>query len=87
MKALQEHLNRWLLVYVVLAMAVGLGVGYPHAAWTRAHEETINGLTTLAVFLIIYPMMANLKIEALVKAGRTSRAWPWPCTSGRPSSR
>ncbi len=30
----------------------------------------MSNLTTLAVFLIIYPMMINLKLEALVKAGK-----------------
>jgi len=70
MKALQEHLNKWLLVYVVLAMAAGLTLGYPNAAWTKAHQDIVSNLTTLAVFFIIYPMMVNLKIESLVKAGK-----------------
>lgn len=70
MKALQEHLNKWLLAYVVLAMAAGLALGYPNAAWTKTHQNTVSNLTTLAVFFIIYPMMVNLKIEALLKAGK-----------------
>jgi|DewCreStandDraft_2_1066082.scaffolds.fasta_scaffold01681_8 ACR3 family arsenite efflux pump ArsB len=70
MKALQEHLNKWLLLYVVLAMAAGLALGYPNAAWTKAHQDIVSTLTTLAVFFIIYPMMVNLKIEALLKAGK-----------------
>lgn len=70
MKALQEHLNKWLLVYVMLAMAAGLALGYPNAAWTKAHQDIVSTLTTLAVFFIIYPMMVNLKIEALLKAGK-----------------
>jgi len=70
MKALQEHLNKWLLLYVVLAMALGVVLGYPNAAWTRTHPSTVSALITLAVFFIIYPMMVNLKLEALVQAGK-----------------
>jgi ACR3 family arsenite efflux pump ArsB len=70
MKALQEHLNKWLLLYVVLAMVIGLALGYPNAAWTKANPSLVSDLTTFAVFFIIYPMMVNLKIESLVKAGK-----------------
>lgn len=70
MKALQEHLNKWLLGYVVLAIALGLLVGHPNAQWVQAHPSAVSNLTTLAVFFIIYPMMINLKLEALLKAGK-----------------
>jgi len=70
MKALQEHLNKWLLLYVLLAMGLGLLVGYPNAAWTTKNSNTVKNLTTLAVFFIIYPMMINLKLEALLQVGK-----------------
>jgi ACR3 family arsenite efflux pump ArsB len=70
MKALQEHLNKWLLLYVVLAMGLGLLIGHPNAAWISKNSSTVSNLTTLAVFFIIYPMMINLKLEALLKAGK-----------------
>ena len=70
MKALQEHLNKWLLLYVVLAMGLGLAIGHPNAAWISKNSSTVSNLTTLAVFFIIYPMMINLKLEALLKAGK-----------------
>ena len=70
MKALQEHLNKWLLLYVVLAMGLGLAIGHPNAAWISKNSSTVSNLTTLAVFFIIYPMMINLKLEALFKAGK-----------------
>jgi hypothetical protein len=78
MKALQEHLNKWLLLYVLLAMGIGLGMGLPAAAWTKAHQGGISTLTTVAVFLIIYPMMVNVKWGALL--GRVSN-WGqvWDC--------
>ncbi|HEX2807647.1 MAG TPA: bile acid:sodium symporter, partial [Kineosporiaceae bacterium] len=33
----------------------------------------IGTMTTAAVFLVIYPMMVNLRVEALVQAGRNVR--------------
>jgi arsenite transporter len=70
MKALQEHLNKWLLLYVVLAMGLGLLIGHPNAKWIQVHQSTVSNLTTLAVFFIIYPMMINLKLEALLKVSK-----------------
>jgi len=70
MKALQDHLNKWLLVYVFAAMSLGLALGHPMAGWVKQNSSIISNLTTLAVFLIIYPMMINLKIEALLKASK-----------------
>ena len=70
MKALQEHLNKWMLLYVLLAIGIGLALGYPSAVWTQANQSLVSTLTTAAVFFVIYPMMVNLKIESLVKAGK-----------------
>ena len=74
MKALQEHLNKWLLLYVVLAMALGIAIGHPNATWIKANQSLVGTLTTLTVFFIIYPMMVNLKIESLVKAGKNVKS-------------
>ena len=73
MKTLQEHLNRWMLLYVILAIGLGLVIGYPSAAWTQANQSLVSNLTTTAVFFVIYPMMVNLKIESLVKAGKNAK--------------
>jgi ACR3 family arsenite transporter len=72
--ALHEHLNKWMLPYVVLAMAVGLAVGYPNAGWIQANAHTVGNLTTLMVFFIIYPMMINLKVESLLRAGKNVKS-------------
>ena len=50
LRLIQEHLNRWMLAYVALAMAAGLAIGYPPASVT-SRASTIGGLTTVAVFL------------------------------------
>jgi len=68
--SLQAHLNRWLLVYTSIGMVFGLVLGYPCSGWTDMHHTLIGTMTTLAVFFVIYPMMVNLKIEALLKAGK-----------------
>ena len=74
LRALQEHLNHWMLGYVALAMAAGLALGYPAASAAASASAAIGGLTTLAVFFIVYPMMVNVHFEALARAGRNLRA-------------
>jgi len=66
----QQHLSRWLIAYALVSMGLGLAIGYPWAPWTEAHAGSIKNLTTAAVFLIIYPMMVNIRLDALAKAGR-----------------
>lgn len=73
MKALQAHLNKWLLAYVVAAMGLGVLAGRPQAGWSQAHQGDLSTLTTVAVFMIIYPMMVNLRFGGLLKAGRNIR--------------
>jgi arsenite transporter len=70
MKHLQSHFNKWMLVYVLIAIGLGLLAGDINAAWTQANAGLVNTLTTVAVFFVIYPMMVNLKIESLVKVGK-----------------
>lgn len=70
MKAFQEHLNKWLLGYVVLAMLLGLLIGRPAFSWTESHRSLVSTLTTASIFFIVYPMMINLKMETLAHAGK-----------------
>ena len=72
-KTTQEHLNRWMLAYVSLAIVAGLVLGNAAAGWTKANTGPIGLITTAAVFLIIYPMMVNVRFEALLRAGRNLR--------------
>ncbi len=67
---MQEHLNKRLLLYVVAAMGIGLLLGWPNAGWTKGHGATVSAIMMVVVFLIVFPMMINLKVEALLKAGR-----------------
>ena len=72
-RSLQEHLNRWMLAYVSLAILVGLLAGDGLAGIAKSQAGLLGGLTTAAVFLIIYPMMVNVRFEALLRAGRNLR--------------
>jgi len=72
-KSIQEHLNRWMLAYVSLAIVAGLVLGNAAAGWTKTNTGPIGLITTAAVFLIIYPMMVNVRFEALLRAGRNLR--------------
>jgi ACR3 family arsenite efflux pump ArsB len=74
MKKFQEHLNKWLLLYVTGAMILGLLIGKPSASWVKANQSMVSSLTTVIVFLIIYPMMVNVKLESLAKASKNIKA-------------
>lgn len=70
---LQAHLSRWLMLYALGSMLAGALVGYPLRDWTARHTDDLGTLTTVSVFLVIYPMMVNLRVEALARAGRNVR--------------
>ncbi len=70
---LQQHLSTWLMLYAMGAITAGLVIGYPLRGWAGRHPDGIGTLTTVAVFLVIYPMMVNLRVEAMVRAGRNVR--------------
>lgn len=72
-RSVQEHLNHWMLAYVSVAIVAGLTLGTAATAWTQTNAGPIGALTTAAVFLIIYPMMVNVRFEALLQAGRNLR--------------
>ena len=72
-RALQEHLNRWMLAYVSLAIVTGLVAGNGLAGFAKSQAGLLGGFTTAAVFLIIYPMMVNVRFEALLRVGRNLR--------------
>jgi len=72
-RSLQEHLNRWMLGYVSLAIVVGLLAGNAAAGFAKSQAGPLGGLTTAAVFMIIYPMMVNVRFEALLQVGRNLR--------------
>jgi len=70
LKKLQNHLNKWMLVYSLVVMVVGvlLGYGKSAASWVQSNQKLLSTLNTILVFFIIYPMMVNIKLEQLLKS-------------------
>ncbi len=65
LKTVKEHFSKYLLHYTLLSMGIGLAVGYPSENFVMQQQGLFTTLTLIAVFLIIYPMMVNLKLESL----------------------
>ncbi len=70
LKRIQEHLKTYLLWYVAAAIALGWGLGYLNGPFIKQHQPTLKTLITVVVFMMIYPMMVNVRLEALAKAVR-----------------
>ena len=70
LKRVQQHLKANMLWYVGGAIAVGLGLGYGSGSFIKQHQPALKTLITAVVFLMIYPMMVNVRLEALSKALR-----------------
>lgn len=69
-KRIQEHLKAQMLWYVAAAIALGWGLGYINGPFIKQHQPTLKTLITIVVFFMIYPMMVNIRLEALAKAAR-----------------
>jgi len=65
---LKEHLDRFLPVYVILAMALGFYVGLDTNV--KAHKESFHWLNVFVVIMMIYPMMIILKLAEMKYASR-----------------
>jgi len=67
---LKNHLNKFLIPYVVVAMIIGFVAGL-HIN-VKHYSNIFKTLNMVVVISMIYPMMINLKIEAL---GKTAKSW------------
>ena len=74
LKKIQEHLKKYMLWYVAAAILLGWGLGYFDGGFSKAHKTELKTLITVVVFFMIYPMMVNIKLEALAKAFRNLKA-------------
>ena len=74
LKKILEHLKARLLWYVAAAIAVGWPLGYINGPLIKQHQLTLKTLITVVVFLMIYPMMINIRLEALAKALRNLKS-------------
>lgn len=67
---LKVHLDKYLIPYVVVAMILGFIAGL-HIN-VEHYKNIFSTLNMIVVITMIYPMMINLRIEALAKA---SKSW------------
>lgn len=70
LKRIQQHLKEKMIWYVSVAIALGWILGYFSGHFIKRHQPTLKTLITVVVFMMIYPMMVNIRLEALAKAAR-----------------
>jgi len=68
LKSIQEHLKAQLIWYVAVAIVAGWLIGYFNQDFAKQHQPGLKTLITIAVFFMIYPMMVNVRFDALAKA-------------------
>ncbi|HKI56722.1 MAG TPA: bile acid:sodium symporter [Trueperaceae bacterium] len=68
-----RHLQKYLLGYSLLAIAVGWSLGLVAPMPSQAVSGGLAHATTVLVFLMIYPMMINLDLSVLPRAFREPR--------------
>lgn len=64
---LANNLKKNLLWYSLIVIGVGWGLGLVFPAFAKVHKASLSNLTTVLVFLMIYPMMMNLNLERIPK--------------------
>ncbi len=68
MENIRDHLDEQLGIYVGLMIILGLVVGYYNADWAASNREIIKSLEIIAIYMMIFPMMLLMNIEALRNA-------------------
>ncbi|WP_456366539.1 arsenic resistance protein [Thermococcus sp.] len=77
---LKNHLDKYLPVYVTLAMIAGFYVG-THAN-LKPYHETLKTLNMLVVISMIYPMMINLRLGELKNSAKLGKQLAIALTMG-----
>jgi ACR3 family arsenite efflux pump ArsB len=71
--SIRDHLDEWLGLYVGIMIVLGLLVGYHNGAWARQHGHLLKLLEISAIYMMIFPMMLLMDVEALKNAFRNHR--------------
>jgi ACR3 family arsenite efflux pump ArsB/nucleotide-binding universal stress UspA family protein len=72
LEKIRDHLDKFLGLYVGLAIIIGLIAGYYDAVWVRSNEVLLQNVMLASVYVMIFPMMLMLNIKAL---GNAFRNW------------
>ena len=63
---LAKDLKKNLLWYSLITIGIGWALGLAFPSFAKTHKTSLTNLTTVLVFLMIYPMM-NLNLERIPK--------------------
>ncbi|MGC8819468.1 MAG: arsenic resistance protein [Athalassotoga sp.] len=69
-----KNLKKYLIVYSIIALAVGWGLGIMYAPVAKDNTLIFKNLVTVFVFFMIYPMMVNLDLKEIPKMIRKPKA-------------
>ncbi len=72
MERLKQHLDKYLLVYVGIAMILGLSVGFPLFKQIGTIKPFLKVLNLVIIVFMIYPMMVGLNFSEL---GNIPKMW------------
>ena len=70
LKKIHNNLKVYMTMYVAIAIALGWAMGYFEASGVKHYQPQLKSLITVVVFLMIYPMMVNIRLGILAKAVR-----------------
>ena len=62
---IRDHLDRFLAVYVVIAIIIGLLAGYFDFRWVALNKDLIKNLQLVAILIMIFPMMVMMNFRGL----------------------
>jgi len=69
-----NHIKKYLIVYSIVALAIGWGLGVMYAPTAKANTTLFKNLVTVFVFFMIYPMMVNLDLKEIPKVIKKPKA-------------
>ncbi|MFP3306163.1 MAG: universal stress protein [Thermocladium sp.] len=72
LEKIRDHLDKFLGLYVGLAIIIGLIAGYYDATWVHSHIDLLQNVMLASIYVMIFPMMLMLNIRAL---GNAFRNW------------
>ena len=72
-KEVAAHVKKYLLPYSIVAILVGIAIGWRYEGWFKANKGLVSNAIILLAILTIYPSMIQLKLEKLGTAARKDK--------------